>query len=237
MWHLFSFRNAMTVNDYHIVAVIPAYNEATRIAAVIADAKHYVQEVVVVTDGSKDATAEVAEKAGAYVLQHAENCGAGAATMTGIDAARALGADVIITLDADGQHDPHDIPDMLQPILSEEADIVFANRFGQRNKIPLIRRVFNGIGNIVTFTVIGRWVSDSQCGFKVLGPKSVQEIDIRMSGYEFCTEIVRESVQRRWRVKEVSTKVLYSEYTMAKGQSFASGVKTALKILLRSFLR
>jgi len=225
------------MSDHHIIAVIPAYNEATRIAAVIADAQQYVEKVVVVTDGSKDNTAEVAEKAGAFTVLHVENCGAGAATMTGIEAARALGADVIITLDADGQHDPHDIPSMMQPILDEEADIVFANRFGQRNAIPLIRRVFNGMGNIVTFAVIGRWVSDSQCGFKVLGPKAVEEIDIRMSGYEFCTEIVRESVQRRWRVKEVSTKVLYSEYTMAKGQSFASGVKTALKILLRSFLR
>ena len=206
-------------------------------ADVIRSAQKYVKTVIVVTDGPSDNTPEVAEKAGAYVVQHAENCGAGAATMTGIDAARAMGANVVITLDADGQHDPHDIPDMLQPILDGKADIVFANRFGQRNHIPLIRRIFNGLGNIVTFSATGKWVSDSQCGFKVLGPKAVREIDIRMSGYEFCTEIVRESVQRKWRTVAVPTKVLYSEYTMAKGQSFASGVKTALKILLRSFLR
>jgi glycosyltransferase involved in cell wall biosynthesis len=227
----------MTENDCHIVAVIPAFNEETRVADVIRSAQKYVKTVIVVTDGPSDNTPEVAEKAGAYVVQHAENCGAGAATMTGIDAARAMDANVVITLDADGQHDPHDIPEMLQPILDGKADIVFANRFGQLNHIPLIRRIFNGLGNIVTFSATGKWVSDSQCGFKVLGPKAVREIDIRMSGYEFCTEIVRESIQRKWRTTEVPTKVLYSEYTMAKGQSFASGVKTALKILLRSFLR
>lgn len=220
-----------------IVAVVPAYNEETRIVDVITSALEYVETVIVVADGSKDRTSEVAEEAGAYVLQHADNCGAGAATMTGVEAARAMGADIIITLDADGQHDPHDIPAMLKPVLDGKADIVFANRFGQRNSIPLIRRVFNGLGNIITFTVTGKWVSDSQCGFKVFGPKAVREIDIRMSGFEFCTEIVRESVQRRWQTAEIPTKVIYSEYTMAKGQSFASGVKTALKILLRSFLR
>jgi glycosyltransferase involved in cell wall biosynthesis len=220
-----------------IVAVIPAYNEATRIATVVDQARPYVESVVVVNDGSTDGTAAAAKAAGALVISHAENCGAGAATMTGIDAARAMGADVLITLDADGQHDPRDIPALLKPVADNAADIVFANRFGQRNRIPFIRRLFNGIGNFVTFAATGRWVSDSQCGFKVFGSKALKDIDLRMSGFEFCTEIVRESVQHRWRTAEVPIKVIYSEYTLAKGQSFAHGVKTALKILLRSFLR
>lgn len=223
--------------SYKIIAVIPAYNEATRIAAVIEDAKQYVEHVLVVDDGSTDGTGDAAVAAGALVVRHVENCGAGAATMTAIEAARALQADVVITLDADGQHDPHDIPAVLQPVLENKADIVFADRFGQRNSIPTIRRVFNAIGNLVTFAATGRWVNDSQCGFKVFGPKSVQEIDIRMSKFEFCTEIVRECVQWNWRVAQVPTKVLYSEYTLAKGQSFALGIRTAFRILLRSFLR
>jgi len=236
-WHSLLFRSVMTEESAKIVAVIPAYNEGTRVADVIRSAKEYVDTVVLVADGSSDNTANVAREAGAYVLEHMENCGAGAATMTGIEAARGLGANVIITLDADGQHNPDDIPAMLKPILDERADVVFANRFGQRNKIPFIRRLFNGIGNIVTFGATGKWTADSQCGFKVFGPKAVAEVDLRMSGFEFCTEIVRESVQRRWRTVEIPTKVVYSEYTMAKGQSFGSGVKTALKILLRTFLR
>ncbi len=220
-----------------IVAVIPAYNEATRIADVVAQACPYVAHVLVVNDGSTDGTEQAAKTAGATVVSHAENCGAGAATMTGIAAARAMGAEALITLDADGQHDPRDIPALLKPVEENTADIVFANRFGQRNRIPFIRRLFNGIGNFVTFAATGRWVRDSQCGFKVFGPRALADVNLRMSGFEFCTEIVRESVQHRWRTSEVPIKVIYSEYTLAKGQSFAHGVKTALKILLRSFLR
>ncbi len=220
-----------------IVAVIPAYNEASRIAQVVRDAKRYVHTVIVVDDGSTDQTGEIAKKEGAFVVQHLENGGAGAATMTGIDAARAMGATTVVTLDADGQHDPADIPLLLKPIADDQADIVFANRFGQRNHIPAIRRAFNGIGNVVTLFATGKWVSDSQCGFKVFGPRALREVELRMRGFEFCTEIVREAAQHHWRTDEIPTKVLYSEYTLAKGQSFANGVKTALKILLRSFLR
>ena len=220
-----------------VIAVIPAYNEGTRIAAVVRAVNAYVDQVIVVDDGSADATAAEARSAGARVIQHVENSGAGAATMTGIEAARRLQADVVITIDADEQHDPSDIPSLLKPIRERRADIVFANRFGQRNKIPFIRRVFNGIGNIVTFLATGRWVSDSQCGYKAFGPRALADVQLRMSGFEFCTEIVRESVQHRWQIAQVPVKVVYSEYTLAKGQSFANGVRTAFKILLRSFLR
>lgn len=228
-----------------IIAVIPGYNEATRIGNVVRDALKHVDAVIVVDDASTDATGRIATEAGAKVLRHAENCGAGAATMTGIDAARAMGAVTIVTLDADEQHDAGDIPAMIEPIRSNRADVVFANRFGvrdpesgkPRNKIPFIRRVFNTIGNMITLLATGMWVSDSQCGYKAFGPKAVREINLKMSGFEFCTEIVREAAQHRWRIAQVPVKVVYSEYTLAKGQSFANGIRTAFKILLRSFLR
>jgi dolichol-phosphate mannosyltransferase len=220
-----------------IIAVIPAFNEGTRVGAVVRAVAPYVDAVLVVDDGSTDNTAEAATNAGARVVRHIENCGAGAATMTGIAAARSQGASVVVTLDADEQHDPRDIPSMLAPVQDDAADIVFANRFGRRNRIPFVRKFFNAIGNGITFIATGRWVPDSQCGFKVFGPRAVQEINLQTNGFEFCTEIVRESVQHRWRTAHVPIKVLYSEYTLAKGQSFANGVRTALKILLRSFIR
>lgn len=220
-----------------IVAVIPAYNESQRIGRVVKDARGLVDAVIVIDDGSTDATAEVAAKEGATIVRHEENSGAGAATMTGIEAARALGADVVVTLDADGQHDPKEIPLLLEPVLAGRADIVFANRFGRKNHIPTIRRFFNAIGNILTLFVTGMWISDSQCGFKVFGNVALRDLDLRMNGFEFCTEIVRETAEKRWRYEQIPTKVTYSEYTMAKGQSFANGVRTAMKILLRSFLR
>lgn len=220
-----------------IIAVIPAFNEAERVGPVVEGARRFADAVVVVDDGSTDATVAVCERAGARVIRHLENAGAGAATMTGLEAARAMGANTVVTLDADGQHDPADIPFVLAPIREDRADIVFANRFGQKNHIPAVRRIFNSIGNVLTLLAAGKWVSDSQCGFKALGPKALKEVDLRMTGFEFCTEIVREAAVRHWRIAEVPTKVIYSEYTMAKGQSFANGVKTALRILLRSILR
>ena len=86
--------------------------------------------------------------------------------MTGIEAARAMQATIVITIDADEQHAPEDIPSLLQPIKDGKVDIAFGNRFGKKNNIPAIRRLFNGIGNIVSFIATGLWVSDSQCGFK-----------------------------------------------------------------------
>ena len=220
-----------------VAAIIPAYNEATRIDAVIRGALSFVDRVLVVADGSTDNTAAVAKAAGARVIVHSENCGAGAATMTGIEAARRLGFDIVVTIDADGQHATTDIPRLLQSLHEEKADMVIANRFGQKNRIPFIRRVANAIGNGVTFITTGIYLPDTQCGFKVFGEKALQEITLKMSGFEFCTEIIREAARNRWKIVSVPSKVVYSEYTLAKGQSFASGLQTACKILLRTFLR
>ena len=220
-----------------IAAVSPALNEATRIAAVIRGASQYVSEVIVVADGSTDDTAAVALAAGARVIRHAENCGAGAATMTGLEAARRLGYDVAITLDADGQHATADIPRLVETLQKESADLVIANRFGRKNTIPFIRRIANTIGNLVTFFATGIYLPDTQCGFKAFSPKALSEIELKMSGFEFCTEVIREASKNRWKIVSIPSKVVYSEYTLAKGQSFSSGIRTAAKILLRTFLR
>ena len=150
------------------IAVIPAFNEESRVEGVINDVSQYVPDVIVVDDGSSDATASNAEKAGATLVQHVENCGAGAATMTGIDAARAMGAEIIITIDADEQHNPTDIPNLIAPLEAGSADVVFANRFGQKNRIPFVRRFANWCGNILTFLTTGMWVSDKSGCLSVL---------------------------------------------------------------------
>lgn len=220
-----------------VCAVIPAYNEATRIAGVLRSVKQHVPDCIVVIDGSTDGTEAIARSEGARVFVHVENCGAGAATMTGIEAARRLGFDTVVTLDADGQHAASDIPRLLKALQESSADLVIANRFGQKNSIPMIRRIANAIGNGVTFAVTGIYLPDTQCGFKVFGSKALSQLDLRMSGFEFCTEIIREAARKQWKIVSIPSKVVYSEYTLAKGQSFASGLQTACKILLRTFLR
>jgi glycosyltransferase involved in cell wall biosynthesis len=193
--------------------------------------------VIVVDDGSTDGTATVAEEAGAFVIIHPQNCGAGAATMTGLTAAKLLGYDCAITLDADGQHATSDISKLMAAMQTYNADLVIANRFGQKNNIPFVRRFFNAVGNIVTFFATGIFLPDTQCGFKAFSKKALSQIDLRMSGFEFCTEIIHDAARFHWKIVSVPSKVVYSEYTLAKGQSFANGIRTAAKILLRTFLR
>lgn len=181
-----------------VIAVIPALNEATRIAAVITQTLPFVDRVIVIDDGSRDDTAAVSAAAGALVVSHTQNLGPGGATMTGIEAARRLGAQVVVTLDADGQHFGSDIPAFLAPLERGEADVAFANRFGRDNSIPAVRRLANAIGNLITYVATGLWVADSQCGLKAFGPKAVSGIQLQMTGFEFCTEIVREVARKHW---------------------------------------
>ncbi len=138
--------------------------------------------------------------------------------------------------DADGSYDFEEIPKFLSQ-LELGWDVVIGNRFGRKNNIPTVRRFANFIGNVITLLATGIYLPDTQCGFKVFGKKALSEVDLSMSGFEFCTEIIREASRFHWKIVSVPSKVVYSEYTLAKGQSFANGIKTACKILLRSFLR
>ncbi len=214
-----------------VIAVTPAFNEAAAIAEVVSAVRAYTDHIIVVDDGSADETGSLAALAGATVVTHDVNRGPGAATNTGIKAARAMGATIVVTIDADGQHAPSDIPALIAPILEQRVDIVFANRFGRPNEIPAVRRAYNRCANILTLLATGIWVSDSQCGFKAIGPRTLMELEISATGFEFCIQIVREVKNRGWRMAEVPITVSYSAQTMAKGQSFVVGIRTALATL------
>lgn len=126
-----------------LTVVIPAYNEEKTIASVIAGVRRYVDNVIVIDDGSADSTLEIAQKSGVKVYRHFINRGLGGALGTGIRAALSAGADIIVTLDADGQHDPAEIPFLLKPIMESEADIVIGSRFLKTQPMPLFRRMGN----------------------------------------------------------------------------------------------
>ncbi|WP_369425456.1 glycosyltransferase family 2 protein, partial [Methanothrix sp.] len=149
-----------------MVAILPAFNEETSIGSVVLLTRMYVDRVIVVDDGSSDRTAEVARLAGAEVIRHPTNMGKGAALRTGFMAAE--GADVIVTLDSDGQHDPADIPRLIQPVLHGEADMVNGSRYlrGNRKDTPLYRRVGQRVLDMATNLDSGLRVTDSQSGFR-----------------------------------------------------------------------
>src|SRR3990167_2967367 len=138
-----------------IVAVIPAYKEVTTIADVLTRTRSFVDEMIVVNDGSPDNTAEVASKNGALVVSHVINRGLGAAIGTGFAFAKKRGADVVITLDADGQHDPAEIPKFIDAI-KNGADVVIGSRMISRSGMPWYRQVANILGNVSTLVLLDR---------------------------------------------------------------------------------
>ena len=143
-----------TSNSLKVLAAIPCYNTAKTIAKVVAKTKKYVDEVIVIDDGSTDMTAEVARAAGAVVISHERNRGKGAAMKT---AMANTDGDILIFIDGDGQHDPDDIPNLLKPILQGKADFVIGSRYLSRSKKssnPFIRKISNAIASLVISVVI-----------------------------------------------------------------------------------
>ncbi len=151
-----------------ILAAIPCYNESLAIGTVALKASRYVDEVLVVDDGSTDDTVEVAEAAGATVVAHEENKGKGRAVKNALRYAVEHSFDALVLLDGDGQHDPNEIPKLLVPITNDAADIVIG--FKSFSQMPVYRRV----GQAVLDHATGGPVKDSQCGFRALNRRAIE---------------------------------------------------------------
>ena len=194
-----------------IVAGIPAYNEAKTIAKVILHAQKYVDVVIVCDDGSKDLTAEIAQKLGAIVIRHEKNMGYGAAMKALFEKARTLNADLLLTLDADGQHDAREVPKLIQPIVEKKADVVIGSRFLVKNEVvPLYRRfgikvltkMTNGSGGNNTIT-------DGQCGFRAYGRKAIEGLALDEDGFGISAEVLMKAGALGLVVTEVPVEVGY----------------------------
>lgn len=194
-----------------VIAAIPAYNEEKFIAEVVKSALQYVDEVIVVDDGSTDRTAEVAEHAGALVVRHKVNKRYGGAIKTCFQIARKMDSEVLVTIDGDGQHDASDIPLVLAPIQAGQADIVIGSRFMDNvNKVPLYRKF--GI-NVITFLCnIGNKVkvSDAQSGFRAYSWKAIQAIgDLKDQDMAISVELLIKAHRKRLSIVEVPVSVKY----------------------------
>ena len=193
-----------------IVACIPAFNEERTIARVVIEAQRYVDRVVVCDDGSTDLTGVIAERLGAVVVRHERNMGYGAALRSLFLKAREMGADVMVTLDADGQHDPSYIPKLVEPILNGEADIVIGSRFlnGGRG-VPGYRRwgikVITGLARRASY----RELTDAQSGFRAYGRRALEAITPVECGMGVSTEILLKARDSGLRIKELPIEVNY----------------------------
>jgi len=194
-----------------IVAAFPAFNEERTIAKVVARATKHVDEVIVVDDGSSDDTGLIAERLGAYVVRHEDNKGYGAAIRSCFSAARDLAANVLVTLDADGQHDPDEIPRIIEPILNGESDVVIGSRFheGSSNEIPRYRSVGMRMLNEATNRVARQIVTDSQSGFRAYSKKAIDSMKLYETGMAVSSELVIKAGDAGLRISEVPIAVKY----------------------------
>jgi len=194
----------------YVIAGIPAYNEEKTIAKVVLLAKKYVDKVIVVDDGSRDMTAEIAEALGAEVIRHKENMGYGAALRTIFHKAREENADILVILDADGQHDPEEIPTLIEPLLKDEADLVIGSRFLGRTDAKKYRAL--GI-KIITKTanlLVGTKLTDAQSGFRAYNKKAIQVIRPTDDGMGASVEILTQAIEAKLRIREVPITIKYS---------------------------
>jgi UDP-N-acetylglucosamine---dolichyl-phosphate N-acetylglucosaminyltransferase len=208
-----------------VVIIIPAHNEAATISRVIQAAKNY-GRVVVVDDGSTDNTAAVARRYGVVVLQHIVNLGKGCALKTGCDYAVREHAEHIVVIDADAQHDPHDIPLFLDAL--NDKDIVFGYRT-LSNKMPRILRFGNEFINNVSTVLYGLRLHDTQCGYRAFTREAYKKLRWSAQDYSVESEMVSSAGKHGLRYAEVPIKTVYTN--KYKGTTVIDGVKIVMKMI------
>jgi len=210
-----------------ICCVLPALNEEETIREVAEETERYVDEVIVVDDGSSDRTAELAAESGAIVIKHQWNMGKGAALRTGFREALERGADIVVTLDTDGEHDPRDIPGLVGLIKSGKAEIVVGSRLeGKADKGPFLRRLSRGITTSILGTLFGVHLSDTQSGFRCFSRSALERISFESDSFVAESEILIDAARKRLKIGE--TPISYTHI----GGHFPILKETALFTLL-----
>jgi glycosyltransferase involved in cell wall biosynthesis len=215
--------------------VIPVFNEAQVIADVVEHVRQTFPNVVCVDDGSSDHSADEIAKTGAHLVRHPVNLGQGASLQTGLSYALARdGGRFFITFDADGQHRVEDAVRMLQIARDGAADVVLGSRFlEQAQHIPWIKRVI--LRTVVALSPTARKLrlTDAHNGLRVLARPVAEQLRITMNGMAHASEIVTFLARSKARVVEVPVTILYTEYSMAKGQSVINGVNILFDLSVR----
>lgn len=224
-----------------VVVILPAHNEGRAIGNVLSAIPSHVRGMpvttVVVDDGSTDETGRIAAQHGSLVIRHFVNAGVGTATRTGLKAAIILNADIVVTMDSDGQHDPAEIDRLVGCLLDNQYDVVIGSRILQPRGMPVSRIAANLLLNAITYIVYGKVVSDSQSGFKTFSRKALYVLDLKSSGYEICSEIIGEIVSHDLVYKSLPIKAVYTKYSRAKGQHFLNGINLILEMFVRMLRR
>ena len=214
-----------------VIAGVPSYNVESFVGEVVRRAREYVDQVVVIDDGSSDRTAEVAREAGAVVRSHEVNLGYGGAIKSCFEAAREMDADVLVILDGDGQHDSDEVPQIVAPVLNGEADVVIGSRFLDRNSdIPFYRRF--GIHVITWLFNVGSKtkITDSQSGFRAYSKRSIQAMSLQEKGMPVSVEILVRARRKGLVFREVPISCRYHAESSTMNP-VKQGILVAMKLV------
>lgn len=223
-----------------VFVIVPAYNEAPALRETVAPLISSGYSIVLVDDGSNDATEEVARSLPVHFLRHPINLGQGAALQTGMAYALARGARYIVHFDADGQHQPSDIISLLAPIRAGEADVALGSRFLRPEDIasvPWRRRLLLRGGIIVNGLMTGVWLSDAHNGFRAFSREAAAKIELRDNRQAHASEILAQIRRARLRIIETPTRVMYTAYSRAKGQSGWNALNVLFDLVLGNFVK
>lgn len=220
---------ATTGENRDVWLVVPCFNEGTVIEDVLRNALQTFPNIVAVDDGSADDSAAAIHRAGAHLVRHPVNLGQGAAIQTGVEYARAQpGAKYFVTFDADGQHQVKDVEAMVQRLRTEPLDIVVGTRFGRPraadDQVPMIKRIV--LKTVVALSPRTRrlGLTDAHNGLRVFNRTVAEQLNLRMNGMSHASEFVDLMDKLGWRTGEQPVDILYTEYSMSKGQSLLNGV-------------
>jgi glycosyltransferase involved in cell wall biosynthesis len=197
-----------------IVACIPAFNEEKTIGKVVLQAQRYVSRVIVCDDGSRDMTAEIAARLGADVIRHERNLGYGAAIQSLFRRAKELNANISVTLDADGQHDPREIPNVTKPVLDDVADIVIGSRFADKRlayAIPWYRRAGIKLITRLVNNASKQGIQDTQSGFRAYSRRSLETLSAFENGMGISAEVLINATKQGLRICEVPCTCTYNQ--------------------------
>lgn len=218
-----------------ILIIMPAFNEALMIGQIIKKIQRLgFENIVVVDDGSTDPTAERANRAGAMVLHHPINRGLGAALATGFAYANLVEADIAVTIDSDGQHDPGDIPALIKPIVDHQTDIVIGSRLINPQGMPWYRIGGNWLLTWMTSFLFGLTMTDSQSGLRAFSRLALEKIAIKTNRMEVSSEIFSEIKRHNLRFQEIPIRAIYSDYSLKKGQSNLNALSIIRRLIFHA---
>lgn len=214
--------------------IIPALNEEERIVNVINQVKKYIDNIVIVDDGSSDRTYEVSRKEGVVVLRHAINRGQGASLQTGNKYALEHGADIIVHFDADNQFKASEIEDIIKPIKENNYDVVFGSRFlEKKSNIPKFKKnIILPLARVINKVFFNIKLTDPQSGFRAMNSKVARKIVIENDRMAHCSEILHKVFKNKFRVKEVPITVSYHEF----GQKLSGGIKIIKDLIMSKII-